>query len=68
MEYRHFEIIEVDISNFKSPDEILNHISLKDNIYRIVLSGERNVDTDKIIETLNNTEKNRFNTYIIWFW
>lgn len=58
MEYRHFEIIEVDISNFKSPDEILNHISLKDNIYRIVLSGERNVDTDKIIETLNNTEKN----------
>lgn len=58
VEYRHFEIIEVDISNFKSPDEILNHISLKDNIYRIVLSGERNVDTDKIIETLNNTEKN----------
>lgn len=58
MEYRHFEIIEVDISNFKSPDEILNHISLKDNIYRIVLSGERTVDTDKIIETLNNTEKN----------
>lgn len=58
MEYRHFEIIEVDISNFKSPDEILNHISLKDNIYRIVLSGERNVDIDKIIETLNNTEKN----------
>lgn len=58
MEYRHFEIIEVDISNFKSPDEILNHISLKDNIYRIVLSGEKNVDTDKIIETLNNTEKN----------
>ena len=58
MEYRHFEIIEVDISNFKSPDEILNHISLHDNIYRIVLTGERNVDTDKIIETLNNTGKN----------
>lgn len=58
MEYRHFEIIEVDISNFKSPEEILNHISLKDDIYRIVLIGEKSVDTDKIVEILNGTEKN----------
>lgn len=58
MEYRHFEIIEVDISNFKSPEEILNHISLNDNIYRIVLVGEKSVDTDKIVEILNGTEKN----------
>lgn len=58
MEYRHFEIIEVDISNFKSPEEILNHISLKDDIYRIVLIGEKSVDTDKIVEILNSTEKN----------
>lgn len=58
MEYRHFEILEVDISNFKSPEEILNHVELNDNIYRIKLVGERNVDTDKIKEILLGTEKN----------
>ena len=58
MEYKHFEIIEVDITNLKSPEEILNNIDLKDDIYRIVLNGERNVDIEKIKEILKATEKN----------
>ena len=58
MEYKHFEIIELDITNLKSPEEILNHIELLDNIYRIVLTGERNVEVEKIKEILNVTGKN----------
>lgn len=58
MEYRHFEILEIDITNFKAPEEILNHIEFKDDIYRIVLKGERNVEIEKIKEILNNESKN----------
>lgn len=58
MEYKHFEILEVDVSSFKSPEEILNKISLGDNIYRIILKGEKNIDIDKIKEILNAMEKN----------
>lgn len=57
MEYKHFEIVEVDISNLNSPEEILNHVNLEDNIYRIVLTGERNVEIEKIKETLNSLGK-----------
>lgn len=58
MEYRHFEILEVDVSKFKSPEEILNNIELKDNIYKIKLIGERNIDIEKLKEILQVTEKN----------
>lgn len=58
MEYKHFQILEVDISEFKSPEEILSNIELGEDIYRIVLSGERNVDVEKIKEILKSTEKN----------
>lgn len=58
MEYRHFEIVEVDISNFKAPEEILNHVELGENIYRIVLKGERNIDTQKVKDIINLQGKN----------
>ena len=58
MEYRHFEILNIDISEFKSSEEILNHVELGDDIYRIVLLGERNVDVEKIKEVLNSLDKN----------
>ena len=58
MEYKHFEIVEVDITNLKSPEEILNHLELSENIYRILLTGERNVDIDKIKEILKSLDKN----------
>ena len=58
MEYKHFEILEVDITNFKSPEEILNSVNLSDDIYRIVLKGERNVEVEKIKEILNAECKN----------
>lgn len=58
MEYKHFEIVEVDITNLKSPEEILNHVELTEDIYRIVLKGERNIDVEKIKEVLNSLGKN----------
>lgn len=58
MEYKHFEIVEVDITNLKSPEEILNHVDLKEDIYRIVLKGERNVAIEKIKEILTALGKN----------
>ena len=58
MEYKHFEILEIDITTLKSPEEILNHINLKDDIYRIVLTGERNVNVEKIKEILGSEGKN----------
>ena len=48
MEYRHFVEYHIDISSFKSPDEILHHVSFEDHIYRIILEGSRNVSADKI--------------------
>lgn len=57
MEYKHFEIIDVDISNFRSPEEILNHISLEDNFYRIIINGEKNIDVNKLKDVLYTTEK-----------
>lgn len=58
MEHKHFEIIEIDITDLNSPEEILNHVELSENIYRIILKGERNVDIEKIKEILKSTEKN----------
>ena len=58
MEYRHFKILEIDVSNFKAPEEILNHVDFKDNIYRVVLKGERNIETEKIKEILFAEGKN----------
>lgn len=58
MEYKHFQIVEVDVSDFKSPEEILNHVELEEDIYRIVLTGERNIDVERIKEVLKSTEKN----------
>lgn len=58
MEYKHFEIVEVDITNYKSPEEILNHIDLKEDIYRIVLEGQRSVEIEKIKEMLISIGKN----------
>ena len=58
MEYRHFKILEIDITEFKAPEEILNHIDFSDDIYRIVLKGERNIEIEKIKEILNAESKN----------
>lgn len=58
MEYRHFVEYHVDISHFKTPDEILNHVTFEDNIYRVILEGSRNVAVDKIKELLIEQSKN----------
>ena len=58
MENRHFIEYQVDISDFKSPDEILNHVTFEDNFYRVILSGSRNVSIEKVKEILNEQSKN----------
>ena len=58
MEYKHFQILEVDVTNLKSPEEILNLVELEDDIYRIVLIGERNIEIEKVKEILKTTGKN----------
>lgn len=58
MEYKHFNILEIDITKLKAPEEILNVVELSDDIYRIILKGERNVEVEKIKEILKEEKKN----------
>ncbi len=58
MEYRHFEEYHVDVSKFKSPEDILHQVAFEDNIYRVILEGSRNVSIDKMKEILNEQSKN----------
>ena len=58
MEYRHFNELNIDITNFKSPNEILNYIETSDDIYKINLIGEKNIDIDALKDILISTEKN----------
>ena len=48
----------MDVSGFKTPDEILNQVDFVDEIYRVILEGSRNVSIDKIKELLNEQCKN----------
>ena len=52
LEQMEFEIIKLDISNFNSTTDILAELNLKTNIYRIILTGVRNVDIDKLKEEI----------------
>lgn len=56
MDYRQTEIMEIDISKYKNIFDVLNEIKLSKNIYRIVLTGERNIRVDELIEALQNME------------
>ena len=58
MEYKHFKIQEIDISNLRSPEEILNYVEFGEDIYRIVLKGERNIEIEKVKDLLNSVGKN----------
>lgn len=52
MEHRHYEIVEVDISNAKVVSDVTESLTLKDNIYRIVLKGDRNIDISELSEAI----------------
>lgn len=58
IEYKHFKIQEIDISNLRSPEEILNHVEFGEDIYRVVLNGERNIEIEKVKDLLNSVGKN----------
>lgn len=58
MEYRHFTIIELDISEAKIPSDVLDTLSLKDDIYRVVLHGAKNLDIDELSEAIYALSEN----------
>lgn len=52
MDETQFEVKEIDISKYMSPNEILDKLNLKDNIYKIVLTGIRNIDVNTLKEMI----------------
>lgn len=48
MECRHFKTIELDISNVRVSNEVLDLINLEDDYYRFKLKGARNTDVKEI--------------------
>ena len=47
-----FEIKIIDISKCLSPNEVLDKLNLKDNIYKVVLTGVRNIDINTLKEMI----------------
>jgi hypothetical protein len=58
MEYKHFQILEIDVTNLKSAEEILNLVELTEDIYRIVLRGARNIEVKDIKDAIFGLGKN----------
>ena len=52
LEQMEFEIIKLDISDYNSTTDIITALKLKNNIYRIILTGVRNVDIEKLKEEI----------------
>ena len=58
MEYHHFDKVEIDISSFKTPEDILHENTFEDQYYQIVLKGNRNISVDAVKELLLGQSKN----------
>ena len=52
MDESEFEIINFDISNYNSIARIILDMNLKNSIYKINLTGIRNVDVNELVESL----------------
>ena len=52
MDESEFEIINFDISNYNSIAKIILDMNLKNSIYKINLTGTRNVDVNELVESL----------------
>lgn len=52
-----FETKVLDISNFSSINEIIDKLELKEDFYKIVLTGTKNVEIEKLKEALNLSGK-----------
>lgn len=53
-----FEIINFDISNYNSIQEIINELKFENNIYRVVLTGTRTVDTEELVSKIKVLSEN----------
>lgn len=58
MDDTEFEIKTIDISNCMSPNEVLDKLKLKNNIYKIILTGIRNIDINTLKEMITVSNKN----------
>jgi DNA repair exonuclease SbcCD nuclease subunit len=52
MDYSKFDIVELDITNCKSVNEAADMLNLGNDIYRIILTGTRNIDINELSETI----------------
>lgn len=57
MDETEFEIKTVDITNCMSTNEVLDKLNLKDNIYKVELTGIRNIDINALKEMISVTGK-----------
>ena len=57
MDDTQFEVKTIDISNCMSPNEVLDKLNLKDNIYKIILTGIRNIDISTLKEIITVSGK-----------
>lgn len=56
MDPQAFVIKEIDISELKSAQEVVDKLDLKDDIYRVMLTGVRKIDIQEVVEILNNLD------------
>ena len=56
MDPQAFVIKEIDISELKSAQEVVDKLDLKDDIYRVMLTGVRKIDIQDVVEILNNLD------------
>lgn len=52
-----FEVKELDISSCISSNEVIDKLNLKDNIYKIILTGVRNIDVNALKEMISLSGK-----------
>ena len=57
IEYRHFEILDLDVSNVRVASDVTESLNLKDNIYRVILKGDRYVELKLICDAINSMDK-----------
>ena len=58
MDETQFEIITYDISIFNSTADVIKNLKLKNNIYRIILTGTRNLDVEKLVQDIKLSNEN----------
>lgn len=58
MDDTEFEVKNLDISECFSPNEVLDKLKLKDNFYKIIFTGIRNIDMNTLKEIIIMSGKN----------